>query len=74
MEKRKPIQNFYGIIMGYILTDTSTGNERATDFYGRILGYYNKSSDFTSAFNGQILNKGNTLASLIADAFEKNKK
>lgn len=71
MEKSRPIQNFRGIIMGYIITDTSTGNERATDFYGRILGYYNKNTDFTSAFSGQILNKGNTLASLISEAFEK---
>ena len=74
MEKRKPIQNFYGIIMGYIITDSQSGNERATDFYGRILGYYNKNNDTTCSFTGQILNKGNTLASLISDAFEKRTK
>ena len=37
METNKPIKDFYGKILGYIWTDSKTKNQKATDFYGRIL-------------------------------------
>ena len=37
---KETIRDFYGKILGYIETDSVTGNKVATNFLGKILGYY----------------------------------
>ena len=63
---RETISTFFGSIIGYIDTDSS-GDAKATDFYGTILGFYKKGSNVTTDFYGKILYKGNCLSSLIVD-------
>ena len=36
------VKDFYSRIIGYIETDSVTGNKVGKDFYRRIVGYYNK--------------------------------
>ena len=71
METNKPIKDLHGKILGYIWTDSKTKNQKATDFYGRILGFYDVKTDTTKAFSGKILSKGNILASLIMENINK---
>ena len=53
--KKTPIKDFYNVIMGYIEVDPATGDEIATDFYGKILGYYDKKLNITRDFYKKIL-------------------
>ena len=71
METSRPIKDFYGVILGYIWTDKKTGNERATDFYGRILGFYDAKQNITKEFSGRIIARENILTSLIIDNSKK---
>ena len=73
METSKAIKNFQGIILGYIWTDKESGRERATDFYGKILGFYDPKLDLTKEFSGRIITKGNVLAYFITDNYNKTK-
>lgn len=65
MINRQPIKDFYNRIIGWIETDTLTGNKTARDFYNRILGYYYKDQDVTKDFYNRIIAKGDTLVGLI---------
>ena len=58
------ITNFYGQCLGTIETDGS-GNKKVRDFYGRILGHYEKSSNVTKDFYGKILYHGDMAAALL---------
>ncbi len=60
---REPIKLFSGQIIGYI--EDQGSRMVATDFCGRILGYYNKSNNATTDFSGRIIAYGNILAALI---------
>jgi len=71
MERSRPIKDFNGVILGYIWTDTITKNERATDLFGKILGFYNFKQDLTTDFFGKIIARGNILSSLIIDSCKK---
>ena len=59
------IRNFYGQILGSIEEDNK-GNKTGRDFYGRIVGRYDKSTDVTRDFYGRIVGKGDMLSSLIS--------
>ena len=61
---REPIKDFHGRIHGWLETKPN-GDVVATDFHGRILGYYIAALDRTQDFHGRILSTGNTVASLI---------
>lgn len=61
---KEPIRQFGGKIIGWIETDKD-GNQQIRDFYGRILGKYDKSLNVTRDFYGRILTKGNTVAGLV---------
>ena len=61
---REPIMNFSRQILGYIETKPN-GDKVATDFGGRILGYYRKSSNTTTDFYGRILYYGDMVSSFI---------
>ena len=70
-EKTDIIRDFYGKIIGYIITDAE-GNKTAKDFYRRILGYYDKSSNTTKDFYRRVVAKGDALVGLIYAENEKN--
>lgn len=59
------IKNFYGQIVGYVETDTATGNKTIRNFYRQILGYYDKKRDVTLNFYRQIVARGDASTSLI---------
>ena len=61
---KEPIKEFGGKIIGWIETDKD-GNQQVRDFYGKILGKYDKSLNVTSDFYGRILTRGNTVAGLV---------
>ena len=63
---RTTIKDFYGKILGYIEED-SNGNKKATNFYFKILGTYNKNQDVTRDFYGRIIARGDILAALIRE-------
>ena len=58
------ITNFYGQCLGTIETDSS-GNKTVKDFYGRILGTYNRSQNVTKDFYGKILYHGDMASALL---------
>ena len=58
------ITNFYGQCIGTIET-ASNGDKTVKDFYGRILGHYEKSSNVTKDFYGRILYHGDMSAALL---------
>lgn len=61
---KEPVRLFSGKIIGYIETDKD-GNQQARDFYGKILGTYDKQFNVTRNFYGRILGKGNQVSGLV---------
>ena len=61
---KEPVREFNGKIMGFIETDRD-GNQQVRDFYGRILGTYDKKMNVTRDLYGRILTRGNTVLGLI---------
>lgn len=61
---KEPIRQFSGKIIGYLETDKD-GNQQARDFYGKILGTYDKKFNVTRDFYGKIVGKGNQVIGLI---------
>lgn len=61
---KEAVRLFSGKIIGYIETDKN-GNQQARDFYGKILGTFDKQLNVTRNFYGRILGKGNQVAGLI---------
>ena len=62
MIERDKVKNWQGKIIGFIDTDTATGNKVVRDFYGRILGKYNKKLNITQDFYGRQVAKGDRLS------------
>ena len=60
---KEPIRAFSGAIICY--TEDKGDRIVATDFAGRVLGYYVKSRNATTDFSGRTLAYGNILAALI---------
>lgn len=61
MIKREKIQDWRGKIIGFVDEDSATGNKVARDFYGRIVGRYNKRLDITQDFYGRQVARGDKL-------------
>lgn len=61
---RQIIKDDKGRILGTIFTHHN-GDKIAKDFYGKIVGTYNKSSNLTKDFYGRIVSKGDILAGLL---------
>lgn len=72
MKTTQPIKDFYNRIIGYVETDTITGDKVAKDFYRRVIGYYDKKTNTTRDFYRRIVSKGDILSALIIA--EDNKK
>lgn len=64
MANRQDIKDFYGRKLGTI-EELPSGNKIARDFYGKILGEYDKNRNITKNFYGQIVASGDITASLI---------
>lgn len=65
MIQRETIKDFYNRIVGYIETDSITGDKVGRDFYNRLVGTYNKKLNITRDFYNRIVGRGDTLASLV---------
>lgn len=65
MIKREKIQDWRGKIIGFIEEDSTTGNKVVKDFYGRIVGRYNKKFDITQDFYGRQVAKGDRVMMLL---------
>lgn len=73
MRSTEVLRDFYNRIIGYIETDSITGDKVGRDFYNRIIGYYKKNLNQTTDFYGRIVGKGDILASLIVMEEAKRK-
>ena len=62
---REPVKDWRGRILGFIETDTQTGNKKVKDFYGKIKGKYNKRLDITQDFYGRKVSNGEQLLRLL---------
>lgn len=67
-----PIYDFYHRVIGFIETDTRTGNKVAMDFYHRTLGFYEADLDATSDFYHRRIAHGDVTASLVMQEASKN--
>lgn len=65
MIKREKVQDWRGKIIGFIDEDSTTGNKIARDFYGRIVGRYNKKLNVTQDFYGRKVAMGDRLLMMI---------
>ena len=71
MIQREVIKDFYNRIVGYIETDSITGDKTGRDFYNRIVGRYDKKLNVTRDFYNRIVGRGDTLASLVMQSEAK---
>ncbi|MBR6549451.1 MAG: hypothetical protein IKT68_07925 [Clostridia bacterium] len=60
---REPIKDWTGKIIGF--TEWSGNKKWLSDFYGRKLGYYDRSADKTCEFGGRMVGKGDILMTLL---------
>ncbi len=58
MIERDKIKDWKGRIIGFVDYDTVTGDKIVRDFYGKILGKYNKRLNITTDFYGRLVSKG----------------
>lgn len=65
MIERQKIKDWTGKIIGFIDTDTVTGNKIIRDFYGKIQGKYNKRLNITQDFYGRTVAKGDQSAMML---------
>ena len=65
MINKVPVKAVTGHILGWIEEDTVTGNKTVRDFYGRILGKYEKHLDLTRDFYGKIIARGDHSSMLL---------
>ena len=61
MIERDKVKDWRGKIIGFIDTDTVTGNKIVRDFYGKQLGRYNKKLNITQDFYGRHVAKGDRI-------------
>lgn len=71
MIQKEILKDFYNRIIGYIETDSTTGDKVGRDFYNRIVGRYDKKLNVTRDFYNRIISQGDTLASLIIQSEAK---
>ena len=65
MVDKQAIREWSGKIIGWVETDSTTGNKIVRDFYGKILGRYDKSCNVTRDFYGRVLYKGDQVGLLL---------
>ena len=65
MRDKQPIREWNGKIIGWVETDSITGDKILRDFYGTILGKYDKKFNVTRDFYGRVLYKGDQSGLLL---------
>lgn len=65
MIQRETIKDWTGKIIGFVETDSVTGNKVVKDFYRRIKGKYIKRLDKTVDFYGRQVAKGDQILLLL---------
>jgi hypothetical protein len=65
MIQRERVKDWKGKVIGFIETDTLTGNKIIRDFYGKIKGRYNKKLNITQDFYGRIVAKGDQSSMML---------
>lgn len=65
MIKKEKIRDWTGKIIGFVETDSVTGNKVIRDFYGRIVGKYDKRADVTRDFYGNKVARGDQLLMML---------
>ena len=65
MWNKTKIKDWRGRIIGTIEEDSTTGNKRIRDFYGRIKDTNNKRLNITKDFYGKQVAKGDNLLLLL---------
>ena len=63
---KEAIKDWSGKILGWIET-MPNGDKKATDFGGKILGYYKKQSNYTTDFYGKLIYQGDAVVSFITN-------
>lgn len=72
MITREKVKDWTGKLIGFIDTDSTTGNKTIRDFYGRIKGRYNKRLNITQDFYGRTVAKGDQSSMMLT--YNKNLK
>jgi hypothetical protein len=67
MINKTTIRSWNGKIIGFIEEDSVSGDKTVKDFYGRILGKYNKKLNVTKDFYGRLVAKGDQTGLLFKD-------
>ena len=65
MIQKEKIKDWTGKIIGFVETDSVTGNKVVRDFYGRIKGKYIKRLNVTQDFYGRQVAKGDQATMLL---------
>ena len=65
MLQKEKVRDWTGKIIGFIETDSITGNKTVKDFYGRIVGRYVKRLNTTQDFYGRKVAIGDHCAILL---------
>ena len=65
MIHKEKIKDWTGKIIGFVETDSVTGNKVVKDFYGKIKGKYNKKLNITQDFYGRTVAKGDQSAMML---------
>lgn len=65
MTNEQPIRDFHGRIIGYI-EEKQNGDKIVRDFYKRVLGRYDKSTNTTRDFYGRIIARGDNTGMLLS--------
>lgn len=65
MIERDKVKDYSGRIIGFVDYDTTNGNKIVRDFYGKILGKYNKRLNITTDFYGRTVAKGDRCLMLL---------
>ena len=60
---REPIKDWTGKIIGF--TEWSGNKKWLSDFYGRRLGYYDRSTNKTYEFSGRMVGQGDIVMTLL---------
>mgnify|MGYP007064931448 FL=1 len=65
MVHKETIKDWTGKILGFVETDSRTGNKIIRDFYGRIKGKYDKKLNVTRDFYGRKVANGDQLLMML---------
>lgn len=65
MKQEETLKDWNGRIIGYVETDTITGDKILRDFYRKIKGYYKKKLNITTDFYGKRVASGDMLLMLL---------